>query len=166
MPLRPFPVAKRTFGDSAFVRGASAVPRADTMNALATVFALKIVATVVFWCLPLILLPASWLEAAGFPRQETYLFVRLLGWAYLALCVGYWFGWRSAAQGKRPLAPIWVGIVSNGAACAVLGYHGAIGAWASWGEVVQALGWASVAAAFSIALGLVVFGLFGQGEAA
>ena len=136
------------------------------MNALARVFTVKIVATVVFWCLPLILLPASLIEAAGFPKQETYMFVRMLGWAYLALCVGYGFGLKSALQGKRALGAIWVGIVSNGGAFGYLCYYGVVGTWSSWGGVIQFVGWTSVAATLSITIGLFVFGVMGRGEAA
>ena len=139
--------------------------RAGPMTPLAKVFAIKIGATLVCWCLPLILLPASAIEAAGFPKQDSYMFVRMLGWAYLALCVGYWFGLRSALEGKRPLAPIWVGIVSNGGAFGYLCYYGAMGTWTSWGGIVQVIGWGSVVATLAISIGLIVFGLRGRGEA-
>ena len=136
------------------------------MNNLSKVFIVKITATALFWCLPLILLPVSLLEAYGFPKQNTYMFVRMLGWAYLALCVGYGFGLRSSLQGKRALGPIWVGIVSNGGAFLILCYYGLEGSWASWSGLVQLIGWASVLATFSIALGLFIFGVRGPGEAA
>jgi hypothetical protein len=136
------------------------------VNNLSRVFVFKIAATVLVWCLPLILLPASWIEAVGFPKQETYMFVRMLGWAYLALCVGYGFGLKASLAGKRALGPIWVGIVSNGGACIYLSFYGAVGTWVSWGGLVRFLGWGSVAAAFVITLGLFVFGVKGQGEVA
>lgn len=134
------------------------------MNNLARVFTFKIVATIVFWCLPLILLPSSALEAAGFPKQDTYQFARMLGWAYLALCVGYAFGLASALQGKRALGPIWVGIVSNGGAFAYLLYYGLLGTWSAWGGAVRFVGWSSVAATFLITVGLFMFGVLGRGE--
>ena len=90
------------------------------MSNLSKVFVFKIAATLLAWCFPLILLPATWLELAGFPEQETYMFVRMLGWAYLALCVGYWFGLQAALQGRRAMGPIWVGILSNGGAFFIL----------------------------------------------
>ncbi len=90
------------------------------MNNLSNVFIFKIAATVIFWCIPLIMLPAELLAALGLPDQPSYLFVRLLGWAYLALCVGYAFGLSMSLQGQRALGPIWVGMVSNGGACAYL----------------------------------------------
>lgn len=134
------------------------------MNALARVFAFKIIATVTLWCLPLILLPTRLLEAAGLPPQPTYLFVRLLGWAYLALCIGYAFGLHSALHGRRALGPIWVGIVSNGAAAVCLGAYGLSGAFADWGIALQVLAWGSAILAAAITVGLLVFGAWGQGR--
>ncbi len=131
------------------------------VNSLAKVFVLKLAATVLFWCLPLILLPQSVLEAAGFPVQSTYLFVRLLGWAYLALCVGYVFGLKAALRGRRDMSVIWVGVVSNGGACVFLAYFALHGAWASWGGLVQWVGWGSILATAGITAGLYVFGVRG-----
>lgn len=131
------------------------------MNRLSLVFTLKIGATVAFWCLPLIVFPAAVLEAVGFPPQPDYLFVRLLGWAYLALCVGYAFGLKASLRGVRAAGPIWVGIVSNAGACAYLAYFGTSGAWSSWGGVVQFVLWSSVPATAAITAGLYVFGVRG-----
>jgi len=135
------------------------------MNPPSTVFVCKIAATTMFWCLPLIFLPASGLEWIGLPRQETYMFMRMLGWAYLALCVGYWFGLQASLQGKRAMGSIWVGIVSNGGAFLYLAYYAVSGAWASWGGIVQYVGWSSVGATFVITVGLFLFGIRGSGEA-
>ena len=87
------------------------------------------------------------------------MFVLLLGWAYLSLCVGYYYGLREALQGRRMMAAIWTGIVSNGGACVYLIYYGALGNWADWGRFAQVLMWASAVATLSIAAGLVIFGL-------
>ena len=132
------------------------------MNHLSRVFIIKIAATIFVWCIPLILMPAAWFEALGFPRHETYMFVRLLGWAYLALCVGYWFGLKESLQGRRAMGPIWVGIVSNGGAFLYLLYYGVLGVWTSWGIALQVVGWASVLATLLITIGLVIFGVRGQ----
>lgn len=129
------------------------------MNALSKVFIVKIGATVLFWCVPLILFPSAVLEAVGFPVQSSYLFVRLLGWAYLALCVGYAFGLKAALRGQRSAGPIWVGIVSNGGACAYLAGFGVAGAWSAWGGFVQFVLWASVVATAAITAGLYRFGV-------
>lgn len=133
-------------------------------SALTRVLIFKIVATLSFWSLPLILLPSTTMEALGFPHQQTYMFVRMLGWAYLALCVGYSFALHSSLRGRRALGQIWVGIVSNGGACAYLGYYGLVGTWGGWGTPVQLIGWGSVLATFLITAGLIVFGLRGSAE--
>lgn len=132
------------------------------MNNLSKVFVFKISATVLFWSVPLILFPHTLLEAAGFPSQASYMFVRMLGWAYLALCVGYGFGLKAALDGRRAAGPIWVGIVSNGGACIYLATYGFSGAWAGWGGMVQFVAWSSMVATATITVGLYVFGVRGD----
>lgn len=136
------------------------------MNALSWVFIFKIAATVLVWCVPLLLLPSAVIEALGFPPQDTYMFVRMLGWAYVALCVGYAFGLKAALKGKRLMGPIWVGIVSNGGACLYLSYYGLTGTWSDWGFPIQFIAWNSIVATFFITLGLYLFGVRGSGETA
>lgn len=135
------------------------------MNHLSQVFIVNIAATVAVWCVPLIVLPAQFLEALGFPRQPSFMFVRMLGWAYLPLCVGYAFGLGDSRGGKRAAGPIGVGIVSNGGACAYLVYVGSTGEGASWGAFVRFALWSSAAATAAITAGLYLFGVRG-GEAA
>lgn len=130
-----------------------------TLHGLAAVFVFKIGATMLFWCLPLIAFPAAMLEAAGLPPQPGYMFLRLLGWAYLALCLGYAFGLDAALHGRRAMGPIWVGIISNGGACAYLLYYGVTGAWSDWGGWMQFVLWASVPATAAITAGLYYFGV-------
>lgn len=129
------------------------------MSHLSKVFVFKIGATVLFWCVPLIFFPSRILEAAGFPSQPSYLFVRMLGWAYLALCVGYAFGLSASLRGERAAGPIWVGIVSNGGACAYLTGFGMAGAWSDWGGFVQLVLWSSALATGAITAGLYLFGV-------
>ena len=131
------------------------------MSSLSRVFVLKIVATVLVWCIPLILFPAPLLEAVGFPPQDSYMFVTMLGWAYLALCVGYGFGLKASLEGRRQMGPIWVGIVSNGGACVYLCYYGFTGEWAEWSGVVQFIFWGSAAATALITSGLYIYGVKG-----
>lgn len=132
------------------------------MSPLSLVLIFKIAATVLVWCMPLILFPAAALEAVGFPAQRDYMFVRMLGWAYLALCVGYAFGLAASLSGKRLMGPIWVGIVSNGGACAYLLFYGATGAWSEWGGFIQFIAWSSVVATALITAGLLQFGVRGK----
>jgi hypothetical protein len=132
------------------------------MSTLSKVLLFKIAATVLFWCAPLILLPSRILEAAGIPVEANSMFLRLLGWAYLALCVGYGFSLRASLQGRRLLAPIWVGLVSNGGACVYLLYFGVTGTWDTWPWFVQGVAWGSVLATGLITGGLYVFGILGS----
>jgi hypothetical protein len=134
------------------------------MNALAKVLIFKISATVFVWCVPLLLFPASVINAIGFPEQETYQWVRMLGWAYLALCVDYSFALKAALAGKRAMAPIYAGIVSNGGACLYLVYYGATGTWDGWAISMHVIGWGSAVATALITAGLVIFGVYGEGE--
>jgi len=129
------------------------------MNNLSKVLIFKISATVLFWCIPLILFPSTILEAAGFPVLPTYMFVRMLGWAYFALCVGYAFGLQASLRGQRAAGPIWVGLVSNGGACLYLFYFGITGTWVGWGGPVQFVLWSSVLATALITAGLYFFGI-------
>lgn len=129
------------------------------MGRLAKVYVFKIAATVLFWAVPLVFFPGALLEAAGIPEQPTFMFLRMLGWAYIALCVGYGFGLAAALQGECLLPPLWVGLISNGGACVLLSYYGAIGTWNDWGLLLQTLGWSSVGATALITVGLYVFGV-------
>jgi hypothetical protein len=115
--------------------------------------------------LPFIVLPSSTLEEHGFPPQPDYIFVRLLGVSYLALCIGYVFGLRASLRGERLASAIWVGIVSNGGACLCLAYFGFGGAWLGYRDVVQFALWFSFVATGLITAGLFAFGVFGKSPA-
>lgn len=135
------------------------------MTALARVFVVKIAATVLLWCVPLLLFPAAVLVRLGFPEPGgLLLFVRLLGWAYLALCVGYGFGLAAALKGQRAMGPIVVGIISNGGASLYLCYFGFSGAWSEWGGIMPWLLWASAAVTGLISFLLYWFGVRGRLE--
>ncbi len=132
------------------------------VNHLSKVLIFKISGTILLWCIPLLLFPDSLLIKIGIPKMETFLFLRLLGWAYLALCVGYAFALKASLSGKRLLGPIWVGIVSNGGACMYLIFFGLTGTWNQWGELLQSILWISVFATAIITIGLYVFGIKGK----
>lgn len=129
------------------------------MNRLVWVLKIKIAVTVFMWCLPLLFFPVSVLEGMGFVVPQPILFLKLLGMAYAALGVGYYFGWRQAREGFRPAGVIWAGIISNGGACLLLAYFGFQGLWATWKPCAWILMWASLLATFAITLGLILFGL-------
>ena len=130
----------------------------DLMSKLALVLTGKIIATVAVWSGPLLLLPTETLVTLGVPDLSVP-FARLLGWAYLSLCVGYAFGLRSELAGQRPIAAIWLGIVSNLGASAYLFYFGLLGTWRAMPELVQIIAWSSALVAALISIGLIWFGL-------
>ena len=132
------------------------------MSNLSKVLIFKIVGTITLWSIPMLLFPASLLESIDFPKQDSYMFVRMLGWAYLALCVGYYFALKASLAGKRLMGPIWVGIVSNGGACIYLLYYGLTGTWSEWGFYIEFIAWGSTLATALITLGIVIFGVFGD----
>jgi len=132
------------------------------MNNLSKVIAFKIVCTIVLWSTPLILFPPCLLEAIGFPRHENYMFVRMLGWSFFALCVGYCFALRASLDGKRLMGTIWVGIISNGGACAYLVYYGLAGGWSNWSSTFQYVVCGSIVATAIVTAGLYIYGIKGN----
>jgi hypothetical protein len=130
------------------------------MTPLARVIVAKIAVTVLFWAGPLILAPEWLLRAAGVPPGAAPL-ARLLGWAYLALGVGYGFGLREVLAGRRATGAVVVGIVSNAGASAWLVYFGLAGAWEAWHPAARVVAWSSAAVTLAIALGLYGYGLRG-----
>ena len=131
------------------------------LKPLIHVLRFKIVATVGIWCIPILLLPSDILSLSGVPDHTNWMFVRMLGWAYLALCVGYYFALVEAHAGRRLKGAISAGVVSNAGACAFLSYFGCSGAWSSWHLVTKVVLWGSIPATALITLGLIVFGLRG-----
>ena len=132
------------------------------MNSLSKVLIFKIIGTVFLWCVPLLLFPASILELIGLPESENTMFLRLLGWAYLSLCLGYFFSLQASLRGQRLMGPIWVGLLSNGGACLYLLYFGLTGYWSQWGGTIQFVAWGSFIATALITIGLYIFGVKGQ----
>jgi len=134
------------------------------MDNLSKVLLIKILATVLIWCIPLLFFPESVFIWIGFPSSiisTTLLFYRLLAWAYIALCVGYTFALIESIKGKRLISTIWTGIVSNGGACIILLIYGCIGTWANWGLLAQIILWGSIVVTGLITLGLYSFGIRG-----
>lgn len=87
---------------------------------LRAVLILKIGVTLVCWAGPMLLLHPAQFEMLGFPVPEPFLYIRLLGMAYLALVVGYAYGYRVALKGYFPSAAVAIGIVSNGGAAMII----------------------------------------------
>lgn len=127
------------------------------MKGLVRVLQFKIVATLVAWCIPLLLFPTEWIVAAGFPLSVTGLIPQLLGWAYLSLLVGYYYGLRAALSGRTDHATIAMGIVSNLGAGIILLSFGLQGYWNTWGRYAQFHMWVSACSAIAISAGLYIF---------
>ncbi len=127
------------------------------MRGLKALLIRKIAITGLFWCIPLLLFPASWFVALGIPAPEPLVFVRLLGAAYFALLVGYYMGLKGLAKGENPAQVINMGIASNGLACLLLAYFGSTGAWAAWGKGAQIFMWLSTLGALAITFNLLRF---------
>jgi hypothetical protein len=129
------------------------------VRTLAAIFIVKIAVTVLLWCIPLLLLPSVALESLGFEVPQPEIFLRLLGMAYAALVLSYWFGLRATWRGQYPAAAVWVGTVSNGGACALLIIAVVQGVGDSWCVGARLFLWISMMVTGLIALSLVVFGL-------
>jgi hypothetical protein len=109
---------------------------------------------------PFLLLPDSVLHTAKVPNHAEP-FVRLLGWAYLTLGVGYWHGLRELRTGRHPTNAIIVGLVSNGGACALLTYYDVTDGFRSYIDVVRWGAWGSAVVTLIITAGLYGYGLHG-----
>lgn len=106
------------------------------------IFIRKIVITALFLCIPLLLFPASLFNSLGIPLTVPTMFLRLLGVAYLALIVGYYYGIKALERQQNPLFAIDMGIASNGAAFVVIIYFGITGAWTKWSLAAELYMWA------------------------
>ncbi|MEO8001395.1 MAG: hypothetical protein ABI644_05925 [Arenimonas sp.] len=129
------------------------------MKALSRVLLVKILLTIVIWCIPLLFFPAAWLQILGFPVPEPQIFLRLLGMAYTALVVGYCFGLRDAMRNRYPHAVVWVGVISNGGAFVLLLVAAISSTWAGWGTIAQWIMWCSLVGTGAISSSLVFYGL-------
>ena len=129
---------------------------------LSIVMKVKIIVTIVAWCVPMLLFPASILSSLGLPVPDPIIYLRLLGMAYIALVVGYGFGLRAVRRGEYPEATVWVGIVSNGGAAMILAFYGLSGCWQDWGGIARLMMWGSLLATSAITAGLFICGVRGD----
>lgn len=126
---------------------------------MATVIAVlwvKILGTLVLASAPMLFTPAWMMEALGFPRMETTVFIRLLGLSTTALLVGYYGGIEQARRGEWPGAVLRMGLVSNASQGACIMFAAAAGAFASWGLPARALMLTTGAFVLGIAATIVV----------
>lgn len=124
------------------------------MSLLKRVLWFKIIVTLFAWVFPFLLLPQSlFAPLLGFTPQPVFP-IRMLGWAYAALVVGYSYGLREAIKGHTPWGTINMGLVSNGGTAAILGWHLVFGEAAGLSGLPVILFWSSLTALVAITLGL------------
>ncbi len=126
-------------------------------TALRRTLAIMTIVMLVLWAAPALFLPAPWFPLVGIPQPPLaqLVFVRLLGAAYAALCVGYALAWRTPA--RHPGA-ILVGIVSNGLGALAILSVGSAGGFDGWSPLGAAYIWGSCLAAAGVAITLLVTG--------
>ena len=129
------------------------------MTALSIVLLVKILFTVIFWCIPLLFFPASLFVRIGIPEPQPIIFIRLLGAAYIALTLCYILGFNALNQGQNIQDVVWVGIISNGLASIILFIAGNIGTWTEWSNIAQFYMWGSAIFTALITFGLLITGL-------
>jgi hypothetical protein len=123
------------------------------MSWLRKILAWKIVLSILFWILPLLLLPAGLFPELGIPTwtPAAKVFLRLLGTAYLAIALVETWGFFDAA--RRPGAVL-AGFASSLGATIVLWhdvFYGELWNWAVIGKVLVSI-WLLLHGTFTIAL--------------
>jgi len=138
-------------------RQTAALPLPVGSTGLRRTLAVKTLLTLVLWAGPALFLPAPWFPLLGIPQPPLaqLVFVRLLGAAYVALCVGYAMAWR--APSRHP-AVVLVGIVSNALAALAILSVGSAGGFDGWSPLGAAYIWGSCLAAAAIAIALSITG--------
>lgn len=123
------------------------------MTWLRKVLAVKIVLSVLFWILPLLLLPAGFFPELGIPTwtPAAKVFLRLLGAAYLAIAIVEAWGFLDPARRASAVA---AGLASSAGATIVLWhdiFYGELWNWAVLGKVLVSI-WLVLHTAFTLAL--------------
>lgn len=136
--------------------------RTETFQNTGLIYVLwfKIFVTITLWAIPSLVLPESFIVSLGIPVNESIIYVRLLGAAYLALLVGYVAGVKRVKTGKDVEHIIWAGIVSNGLASLLLFLYGVLGSYTEWLPLGQLYMWLSAVLTLIITVGLLWTGVF------
>ena len=129
------------------------------MRGLKITIIFKIVVTIFLWVIPSLFFPQRLSNSFGFPPLEP-LFIKLLGAAFAALCLGYILGLREIKNGRYPEISVWVGILSNGGAALILAFYGFSGHWNTWKPFAQNFMWFSLIAVSAVTFGLCYFGAY------
>ena len=135
------------------------------LSILKPLLAFKIVVTFFAWALQFLLLPVSVLEQGMGPVPEPIFQLRMLGWAYLALCVGYFAGLLEARRGRMPWGVVAMALVSNGGSAALLGSHLLFGGGAELTGWPLYATWATFAVLLFIMTVLLIVALWGSRNA-
>src|SRR5919202_4800889 len=129
-------------------------PETSQNTGLIYVLWFKIFVTLTLWAIPSLVLPESFIVSLGIPVNQSIIYVRLLGAAYLALLVGYVAGVKRVQTGKDVEHIIWAGIVSNGLASLLLFLYGVLGSYTEWLPLGQLYMWLSAVLTLIITVGL------------
>jgi hypothetical protein len=124
-----------------FCGGFKAVPE-GVESWLSVLLLVKIGGTGLLFALPALALPAhKFPSLLGTPAPGPLtVFVRLLGWAWVSLLVGYWGGMQLLGAGIFPTYPLCMGVVSNGGAgVLILGWLAKGGKSKSWSKQGRAI---------------------------
>jgi len=132
------------------------------MHPLEWILWIKIIATLLLWALPLLVIPSEQARKWGLPVIDPPIFGRLLGVAYCALLAGYISGLVALRQGSWPTGIIWMGIISNGGASVLLFHAWILGQWKELRSLTRGFQIFSMLLVMAITTGLVTFGLFGS----
>ena len=117
----------------------------------------KIGVTAIGLSVPLLLFPRRFFSDFDV-SADAMLFVRLLGVAYAALCVGYYGGIQLLDDKAALRYVIYMGLVSNGLAGLVFLIYGLMGRWSAYAIGLQVYLWLLVAGAFYMTLRLFYLG--------
>ena len=114
----------------------------------------KIVLTTVLWAVPFLFFSREALEPLMGVVPEPLFSLRLLGWCYVALIVGYGAGLLEVRAGRMPWGVVAMGLVSNGGGAGLLGAHLLFGAGRSLPVLAATMNWISWIALLAITTGL------------
>jgi hypothetical protein len=128
------------------------------MNSLAKIYLVKILGTVMLWCIPLLFFPVALFSQFGIQAVNPFLF-RLLGWAYCVLCLGYYLGLSGELKGVRNVPILWMGVMSNVGASVILFYYQIIEKAFDHHSILNSYMLVSALGTSAISLGLIYFGL-------
>ncbi len=130
--------------------------QAGSLRLLERTLVLKIILTTLLWAMPFLFFSRDLLEPLMGVVPTPLFSLRLLGWCYVALIVGYAAGLLEVRAGRMPWGIVAMGIVSNGGGAALLGAHLFLGAGRTLSGLAATMNWLSWIALVAITTGLAV----------